>query len=327
MVPEKVETATEPGNITFVTAIKKIDFGDTDGMDPLNFGYGIDGCCTCSEADKGDKDPCEQGKQPACRRPETSPPICDNPGGHDNVLGGILKSFKTLPRLGSRHWTKGLEDGVWSILFKVSGYSGLPNDASVQVRAYVPKPLKETTGKAPNWTGADIWQIPKRCLAEPAPGDDWDIENTRYDDYNAYVVNNQLVASFSELSFVVIDDYDVKLYGLTMVADIEKYNNLLTLSKITISARWKVQDLLYQLGRIPLEDQWLCPDHPSYGVVKSVARMSVESFVGTPTPTSMYKALSMGMVLEGRPALLGVITDMPVVPEPCDKKTHPPSVY
>lgn len=321
-VPQKVATAGEPGDISFISALKMIDFGDLGGDDPLTLGYDIDGCCTCM----GDADPCAHSSS-ACTPPMTvTEEVCDGPGGRDNSVGMLMKRFSMMPNFGSKHWTKGLEMGAWSILFKVTGYNGLANDASVQVKSYIPVPLRVTTGQPPKWDGTDVWEIQTRSLVKPAPGEPWDIDKTIYYDNNAYVVNNQLVASFDEFSFVVSEGYGVMLHGGTMVVNVGKFNNLWTLTDGFFTARWKAQDLLQQLGRLELAGLPICPDQGTYNLIKSMACNVVESFVGTLTPTSVCNAVSMGMRFEARPAKLDGVKTISEVQEPCGT-SFPPSVY
>ncbi|MFW5741602.1 MAG: hypothetical protein ACOC1F_14725, partial [Myxococcota bacterium] len=82
--------------------------------------------------------------------------------------------------------------GDWTLLLRVRGYNGLPDDDRVRLDWYIPAEfyVLQDGGKAPPaWDGSDAWPIRTTSLHPPASGQPWDADDTKCFDEHAYVTN------------------------------------------------------------------------------------------------------------------------------------------
>jgi hypothetical protein len=233
-------------------------------------------------------------------------------------LGPYFKDF------GSAAWSKALFDGEWSILLRIRGYNGQPNDSKVQLDWYVPDNFDEDkeSGAVPAWDGTDVWPIRSTSLVEQ-DGGKADIEKPRYFDDNAYVTNGVLVGSFTSSSFQVSADYVIEFNGTFITGDIVQGPIGWTLESGLMASRWKLQSLLAQVGRISLLNLPVCTNHPAYSALKAEFCSQADIFSGLGTPTTTCDSLSAGMIFETRPALLGGISYDSFSTSQCDPSVDP----
>src|SRR5262249_9029768 len=137
---------------------------DYDGGTP-NYqliGYDLDSKCTCVD-----------GAVNSCLTPSwATAGVCDGPGGRDNATGALIYDIRKnyFSTFGTDKWNQDIAQGNWSVLLRVRGYNGTPNDDQIDLIWYTPDKLKNSTGAPPNWDGNDAWPIQTQCLA-PQPGD------------------------------------------------------------------------------------------------------------------------------------------------------------
>jgi hypothetical protein len=154
----------------FVLAAQGID------LDPHHaIGLDLDGVCTCPGP--------ESCVLPSKALADAS---CDNPAGVDPVLNRVLQQFGQLYCV---PLAQSVAMGYSNILFRISGYNGLPDDDQVGVELFVSigtPPIDDAgTPTPPRLDGTDVW-LPW----EPTVSNSLSL----YVDLSAYVSGSVLVA-------------------------------------------------------------------------------------------------------------------------------------
>lgn len=311
--PDPPAEAEPGGDIEFTVAVYSVNFGDATG-NPKEIGYDLDSRCTC------------HGEGNSCLRESwATAEACDGPNGEDNAAGSLLTNMGPYFKdFGSTAWSEALLEGEWSILLRVRGYNGQPNDSKVRLDWYVPDNYDEDkeSGAVPSWDGNDVWPIRATCLVEQ-DGGTADIEKPRYFDDNAYVTNGVLVGSFTSSSFQVSADYVIEFNGTFITGTIVEGPMGWTLEGGLMASRWKLQSLLAQVGRISLLNLPVCTNHPAYPTLKAEFCSRADIFSGLGTPTTSCDSLSAGMRFETMPAVLGTIIYDSFSTSQCDPSVDP----
>ena len=98
----------------------------------------------------------------------------------------------------SEQLSQKIETGTNTILIKISGYNGTPDDAAVEVTWYASADFDMTNPTPPKWDGTDTWSVLSTSL-QPQAGADGGAENDvvhpKYVDKLAYVTHGTLTAS------------------------------------------------------------------------------------------------------------------------------------
>ena len=315
--PEPPTVADSGGAISFVVAASMVDFGDLEGSEPTSTGYDLDMRCTCPEANG------------CLREAWASEDACDGPGGRDNMTGKFLKDLGSLfTGMGSSAWNDRVVQGDWSLLLRVSGYNGLPNDDRVRLDWYIPTPfyaLQDGGAVPPAWDGNDTWPISKSCLETPPDGETWNIDDTRFYDDRAYISDGVLVASVGEASIEITKDYILAIVGAFMTAQVVQEEERWVLKNAILAGRWPVQNILSQISHIkdPLFDMYICTDNPAYSQFKANVCSFVDIYSGVGTPTTPCDSVSAGMRFETKSAQLGVLVDAEEQKVFCDPSVDP----
>jgi hypothetical protein len=216
----------------FVVAVKSITLVGGDGGVPPA-GLDLDEQCTCPGP-------------PSCVF--NGAPACDRASGVDNstlaLFAGLAESGFSLADDNVR---EGLTKGLYGIVFKVTGYSGLPDDARVTVEMM--NAISVNDGGLPAFDGHD----------------DWVLDSTSFDDaglstastFGGYVAQGTLVAPFVRLTpklrlvitptinvLIDVDIDDAVVMGTIGLSDAGA-----TLTNAQITGRIRVSSWLKQIQR------------------------------------------------------------------------------
>ncbi len=295
---------TPGGAITFVTAMHSVDMGD---MGSKKIGFDLDGLCTCGVT--GDGPPCKEVTQ-----------HCDDDQGVDNSAQGLFSLLKLGLGgvFGSSFFTGKANDGVWSVLLRVSNYNGEANDAQVTLDWFIPGGFG---GVPPTWTGSDQWPINATCLdnvdlSQPAGG--VTVNTAKFTDPNAYVTDGKLVGTMPETpinfagqgangSFV-----NVKVTGAFIVADITPQPpSSFKLTGGVVVGRWPVKEVFATIASYRDGNNLpICMNNAFYNTGKAYVCNAPDILTGINSPTKACDALSFGFGFTADPAMLG----MPFMP-------------
>lgn len=316
--PDPPDVQDAGGDVVFVVAAYSLDFGDAPGSDPLQIGYDLDMRCTC------------QGQGNSCLREEwATRDACDGPGGRDNMAGMFVAELATFfPAMGSAELSEGALAGAWSLLLKVSGYNGEPDDDRVRVDWYIPAQFciyQDGGTDPPKWDGSDAWPIRTTSLVPPQDGGAWDVNKPMYYDDRAYVTDGTLVMSVSKAAIQINEDYALSFTGGVVTARVEEKEGAWVLEDGIVAARWPLGNVFSQIGRMkdPVFDMYFCTSNPVYPQVKKQVCDFVDIYSGVGTPTTPCDAISVGLRFSTAPAALGPLVETGPVEVVCDPEEDP----
>jgi hypothetical protein len=351
--------ASDPGldDVSFVVAVRRVDFGETDLTSGPLVGYDLDGFCTC------------QGQSDSCKEPASAiPNHCDGPAGRDNATAKVLAQAATFRKaLTSKFHTERAEAGEWTLLVRVDGYNGKPNDLEVRVAVYASpgRDADPCLSTKPKWDGTDAWPIEHVSLVKPAPGTGgaggsgaggsgagggpggaggsggaagagggclgggggYDVDAPRYVDRSAYVTDGTLVANLPELAIAI--DSDTQLVEVHLTAAFITGRPALDdagrwrIDDGLFAGRWKINDVLPAIAAMLADPKTVCTDDVLYKTVKDgvCAYPDIASKLGgISTPCD---ALSTGIAFEAEQALLGEVHVGNPKPPGCPPETDP----
>ncbi len=332
--------ASDPSSedVEFVVAMRKIDLGenapDIESVGPT-IGYDLDLRCT----GYGDGSSClvPSGAMPSSYK--------DGPGGIDNRAAKLFASAKDFSTtIGSDRYTKGAESGKWSLLVRVRGYNGTPNDSNVHVAIY---PSPGIHGQAcvdsaavPAWDGSDAWPIESSSLqAGKGFGSDGGIgpcgkgvpnftfDSPKFFDANAYVTDGVLVANIPQSQLVLTSGTNGTLVKLTagfITGKIVKDGGgIISLKSGVLTGRWKATDLFAALSHVVNDAQAICTDNQIYQVLKYAVCKGRDIAASLGGPTTPCDAVSIAIGFEAGPAKLGIVAaSLPLLVQ-CPKATDP----
>jgi len=305
------------GDIQFVVAMRSFDIADESG-DPLNVGYDLDMRCTCL------------GESNGCQRTWAGVDVCDGPDGRDNAGGQFLKDISTFFQgFGPVDWNAKLQSGEWGLLLRVLGYNGEADDDRVTMQLYVPRSyyhLMDGGIEPPKWDGTDVWPIRSTCLEDPGDGGTWDVNKPLYLDGLAYVSGGVLVASVSQGTMQVDDNFAIEFTGAFLTARIVRdASDAWALEEGVLATRWRLTNLLGQLSNMddPVFGDPICTDNALYATVKEKICGYADMLAGVGTPTSLCDSLSLAMRFEAIAAGLGQVVVGTPSPPRCDPSRDP----
>lgn len=148
---------------------------------------------------------------------------------------------------------------------------------------------------------ADVSLVDKASIDQP-------ISSTT----NVYVSGGVLVVSIAAVELLLFSPsirMAVNLSSVVMRATIEKATGGgYRLSRGILGARWKVPDMMADLGSVTiLDSEHLCTDSTFYSFVKQKLCSVADIPSGVDGPASPCNALSFGVGFETDPALLGPV--------------------
>jgi hypothetical protein len=320
--PKPPSDVTLSGDETFTVALRSIDFGEKASAPP---GLDIDDRCTCCCDDDG----------PSCLQPKES---CDYDHGVDNAAAAIFKLIGlSLVDFSSEFFSTGAEQGLWSIVLRVRGYNGLPDDDQVELAWLMSSGLDagDAGAGAPAWDGEDLWEITNESMVGPdggAPNPAGGVEgNTpRFVDPLAYVTGGVLVASFPSAEMRVagsLNSVVLRLTGGFLVARVEASPGVpgaYALADGLVVGKWRLEDVFLAISSYRSNDGLpVCTDDTAYVIGKQTICKSADVYAGTTTPTTPCDSLSLGVAFEASPARVGAIISPPGNPPGCPPETDP----
>lgn len=310
------------GNITFEVAVRSIDLGEKAPKE-TPVGLDLDNVCTCL------------GEAQSCIYPSyATADHCDSPGGVDNAATKLFASIVAAvgeSKFGSAFYSAKAEVGLWTLLGRVTGYNGEPNDPKVTFAFYSPNNLVKSEmtpgGMAcmgdqgigagvvmvPCWNGSDVWDVDDTSVAMAGPGAGT-IDAPVYVDNNAYVSDGVLVANVTDADIAFgggdLNYMSIKLTAGTIMGKIEDLADGLgfRVTKGTLSGRWKTQDVFDRLGFFVASGQSLCTNTPIlYANFKSRICQFVDISSKLGGATSECDSISFGMDFTTVPVKFGMV--------------------
>ncbi len=328
-------------DVDFVVAVRTLDFGEVD-IEPSGpaVGYDLDAVCTCVDEAPN-----------SCIVPSyAAANHCDGPGGRDNAAAQLIDYASVLyPGVSSASLTSDLELGEWSVLVRVQGYNGTPNDTNV-VASVFPSPgfqRDDCNPSAPAWDGDDRWPVSAFAIegadggaggtsaggSGGAGGNDCSdtmfdpaLDTPRYTDANAYVSDGVLVASLPKAGLLLSTDpveARINLVAGFLSARIAPSAEGWTLADGLLVGRWPSADMLGTLTAVISDGAPLCTDSPLYKALKTAACNYVDIEASLGGPTSPCDALSFGLSFHADPARLGIVFSPTSSPLACPDETDP----
>ena len=319
--PPSPPTGAAPGGDTeVVVAVRQVDFGDqTDAIGPTwqRIGYDLDKLCTCTGDTAG-----------SCKGPKKT--LCDGYEGRDNALGEFLYQIRNVFKIteaSSEQLSQKIETGTNTILIKISGYNGTPDDAAVEVTWYASADFDMTNPTPPKWDGTDTWSVLSTSLQPQAGadgGEEYDVAHPKYVDKLAYVTQGTLTASLPAGSFALATDQSIDFTAAFLTAKLVKKGSSYSMEEGVLAGITSVGQVLGALSstKDPVTKKPLCTDNLLYGGVKNlVCGFPDMSVLGSPSKPCDH--FSLGLKMRGEPAKLGPVTVNQLDPSPCAPGTHP----
>lgn len=306
------------GTIEIINAVRSVDYGlDREGGVPRDFGFDLDGVCTCPLPDFVE----------SCRVPADKEPHCDLADGRDNSVAGLLQTFtKFSSAFSQTSINDDLESGHYGLLLRIRSYNGTANDPSVEIAAFNSAGNEGAedggTPARPRNDGTDEWTL----VPESLKGGIGPPFQPVYVDVNAYVSNYRLVAtidfpltlgSIGGKATVTVDLKASVVVG-TLVAEGSSFR----IDDGTVSGRWPVARLLTSLEVLPDPGdptKFLCGDSPSYAAVKELvcSGQDIVSDVKQDNTGAPCDAVSISIGFTSGPARLGKVVAPPPTVKPC----------
>lgn len=287
-----------------VFAVRKVDLGELS--DPVP-GLDLDKECTCFE---GTGDSCAT-KQPM--------PQCDSEGGIDSATSGLFKRltmYLDSSNFGSALYSSRADQGFWTILIKLTGYDGEPDDPVVNVTIFVSPGL----GKQPLWDGTDEWPVAAESFA-PDGGMDGGPPPPLYVADGAYVANNVLVATIPSVGFRLSAaeyPFDIKLVGGVLVGPLKGSGPSLHIEKGVLAGRWRSGDFLASLSSFEVLGSKLCMDNLAYSNVRGAICNARDILAnGTDAKSKPCDSVSLGVGFEASQAKIGMTANPEMVMPNC----------
>ena len=228
------------------------------------------------------------------------------------------------------------------VLLRVRNYHGAPDDDQIDVSLYLALGVsaRPDGGTGLLWDGQDRWTILPETLADAPDGSAPSVDQPLFHADQAYVSGGVLVARFNTALWpgtvrafprLLITAHELVIAGdLSPVANTGgawALNNVVTGTRIGLTDVLIVSsyepDRLAGFDGSPLE--FFCKDPGSYSIVKQVVACPFLDITMDPTapPSSSCDSLSVGLLYEMQPALLGGVAE-PAPPLPdCAPGVHP----
>lgn len=293
--------AVSTGDVEFTVAVRTLRMKQTVDGGPL--GLDLDRYCSC------------QGEPPSCIRPpyQDEELSCDLPAGRDNQIIALFRILELVLLFDpegdqlSELYSNFANLGRWSILMRVTGYNGLPNDDNVRVEWY---PSGGFPG--PKWDGTDEWPVVPSAISDAGFGIDGG-SLARFFDNDAYVTNGQIVFSLIESEFTASNG--LTRLGMTLsdgsgLATIVLGPNGYELRDGIIAGRLEQSNMFKMVG--DFRDHNGAPfcatqSNPYWMATRDAFCRGLDVQVGSPNPNKKCDAISVGLGFEAEPAHTGMI--------------------
>lgn len=278
-------------------------------------GLDLDNTCTC------------QGQESSCVPPTQAEP-CDEAEGRDNALPALFAVLGTA--LGGvdvdDYYTSGAERGSWSLLLRLSGYSGEADDGRVMLAWFVTDGFEGDAG--PAWDGQDVWPITADSCPVGADGGP-DLNLARYRDEGAYVTDHSVVAGMSsDWEFVLAgttSSFRMRLSGGGFTGRLEQDDDgIWHLRDGLITGVLRAPDLFSAISTFQIGDGGaLCTDNIFYDLAKKTLCEARDILGGFPDPSAPCDALSIGIGFEAMQAHVGRLVTTIAPAEGCPEESSP----
>lgn len=277
-------------------------FGLTASDDAGLGGYDLDSVCTCLG------DPPE---------PESCVPVkgalqhCDLDAGRDNSGGALFSKFAQLGVLGPGNINSAIKNGSGSVLFRVQGYNGKPNDTQVSLSIYASNgtiPNDAGDRPPPDFDGGDRWTVDTNSVV----GSTGPPYAPTYVDTSAYVTYGVLVGHIDfpfQIGTRSVSSVFVRLKGSVVVARLIASPSGWSLDGLMVG-RWPTGNFLTALQGIgdPFDKtQHLCGDSGTYQTIKTqICRAAdLTSDLQSDNKGAPCDAVSIAFSFRATPALFG----------------------
>lgn len=307
--PDPPAGADDPLNQEVVVAIHSIDLGEGSTSPP---GYDLDRQCSCIN-DAG----------PTC---VSILQQCDAPDGVDNSVSRLMNLLSLAlggASFGSSYFSTKANDGAWTLLIRVRGYNGLPDDPSVDVALFPSQGMDG--GPAPTWDGADAWPVMATSVVQG------NLEAPVYHAAGAYVSGGVLVAALPSAAITFAGSSErlsMIISGGVLTGKLQAFGSTFRIREGVIAGRWAEHDAFLSLSSY--RDGFgkpICTDSLiGYGNLKGAVCKGRDILKDASGAKSLpCDALSMGLGFDADPALLGAVK-APVAPTPgCDPPDTDPA--
>ncbi len=291
----------------FTTAIRVLRTKFDANGGPL--GLDLDRFCSCQDEPVSCVPRADQDKDLSC----------DLPGGRDNQLTQFFRLIELVLSLDPETDSLGTlyssfaELGRWTIVFRVTGYNGLPNDDKVRVEWYPSNTLYVDGGlpdgqapMPPVWNGQDTWAIsPSAVLDASAP-----TETPVFFDNDAYVTNGTLVFALQEGDLVVTNGLtrlSITISNGVVMAEIDPYSDSYFLRNGLMAGRVSEQNLFKMVSQFRDHNgaPFCTVGNPYWLATRDAICRGGDIQVGPPSPNKRCDAISMALGFQADPALLG----------------------
>ena len=350
--PPDKPAAGDPGTDLrdIVVAMRTIDFGEPAVVDGSNtgfrdLGYDLDRICTTTENN--------QLRNSSCIKPNFATAVvgctyCGNlndfQNGRDNGFGRLIAEVaEKISGFGTPAYNAQIDEGKVSLLWRVRGYNGQPNDDKVELTLLTPAAMSaqaNNTRTKPEWDGLDIWPISGDSLNTNASGQP-DISNPKFRDENAYVRDGVIVGSLTQadlrlrigVSATLVVELLLQFKQSFFTAELKqvprivasadggtKTELLWAMQNGRIAGRLLVNDLLRQLDQFPdttALSKPLCMNSAAYPRFRDIVCSFVDICGTLCSPTTPCDAISVGMGFEAEQAIVGDIYQLQPLQDRC----------
>lgn len=321
--PPPPDAGPSGGNLDLVFAVTHYYYGTASTDDAGNpqlfdLGFDMDDVCT------------GEGQGPSCIEPSwATASHNDGPRGIDNAVGQFAAAVDALA----------LDEATASpdtpdLVFRVSGYSGDPDDDQVTASFYIGLGVAPRADGGPEllWDGQDRWNVMPEVLA---PSDDggapsYDVDRPKFQDTAAYVNGGVLVMRLQHIAWPVGSPLAPTSLGsietLVLTGNLVRVGSLWELQGITTGAVADARRFLATAARFPQSGNTsvpVCQAPDQYRSLKQRLCSFVDIAAGSSSPTATCDALSGGSHLEAKQALLGGVSAPAAPLPPCDPSIDP----
>lgn len=296
------------GDVSFVVALRDFDFGETA---VTVAGYDLDGACTNCV--------CEGDTASRCLlpTPTNQVAITDGPQGEDRGARALfLAAAPFLAEVSSQGIQDAVDAGKFTVVLRISGYNGLPDDPSVSAAWFVGTKLPSP----PKWDGTDAWPVRSYGVV------DGDIDKPISVDNNAYVRDSILVAgpkgvdgTSREVPFQVSADFLITISSVFVTGRVVKgpADGQFALEDGVLAGKWATDDVLRQLTGLRIFGEQVCPGTQVFEQLAQQVCSTSDIALFDGAPTDPCNAISVGIAFAAAPAQIGGINPEPLPANDC----------
>jgi len=305
--PIGIPMTTDTG--TIVVVMKELFLATKTGATAI--GYDLDRTCTSSDR-----------TTESCIGSKGFP----DPGGRglDNNGGVVFNIFNNLGTVGfnlEERANMGIAMGSSSILIKISGFNGMPDDPEISVSLYASPglfdPPNSNTNRSPQFLESEAWALDEAQFSLITP--DLPLTTAR-----GYVAQGEFVAEL-DATIGISESFSMTLNGgvITGVLDFSGATGPTpTIKRGVIAGRWPASDMLRVIARQRTTGggATLCDDPKTYQQAKGLLcpelDLSASSQSDNKVPRTNCDAISASILFNAGRARLGA--KRPVPPDdPC----------